>query len=589
MTPRESRILRWTPAAILLIAGSTHSLAGGFFGPSLELSTLNGANGFVCNGIEAGDLSGRTVFGAGDVNGDGVEDFVIGAPYADPNGTDSGESYVVFGGAGVGVGGALELSSLNGASGFVINGIDVGDLSGWSVSTAGDVNGDGFDDLIFGARRADPNGADSGESYVVFGGPGVGAGDALELSSLNGGNGFVLNGIDTGDWSGWSVSGAGDVNGDGSDDIIIGAHGADPNGLFSGESYVVFGGPGVGAGGTLELSALNGANGFVITGIDTYDYSGRSVSCAGDINGDGFTDLIIGAFIADPNGDRSGESYVVFGGAGLVAGGVLELSSLNGANGFVINGIDAGDVSGRSVSGAGDVNGDGFNDLIIGASGAGPNGQGSAGESHVVFGAPGIGAGGALELSTLDGANGFVINGIDVGDRSGRSVSGAGDINGDGFEDLIIGAPVADPNGEFSGASYVVFGGLGVGAGGALELSSLNGANGFVCNGIDAIDSSGRSVSGAGDVNGDGFDDIIIGAFYAGPNGLFSGESYVVFGRGPCDADLNGDGAIDTADLGLLIGQFGTAGPAADLNGDGIVDTADLGILIGAFGTTTCD
>jgi hypothetical protein len=585
------RLPRWTPAVILVIAGSTHSLAAGLFGAAFELSSLNGANGFVLNGIDADDFSGISVSGAGDINGDGVDDLVIGAVFAAPNGnSDAGESYVVFGAANVGAGGAIELSSLNGANGFVINGIDAFDFSGSSVSAAGDINGDGVDDLIIGAHGADPNGNDrAGESYVVFGAAGVGAGGAINLSSLNGSNGFVLNGIDAYDSSGLPVSCAGDINGDGVDDLIIGADRADPNGnTWAGESYVVFGGAGVGAGGAIELSSLSGANGFVLSGIDAYDQSGRSVSGAGDINGDGVDDLIIGAYRADPNGNGSaGESYVVFGAANVGAGGAIELSSLNGANGFVLNGIDAGDLSGVSVSGAGDVNGDGVDDLIIGARLASPNGNNFAGESYVVFGAANVGAGGAIELSSLNGANGFVINGIDAGDFSGVSVSGAGDVNGDAIDDLIIGARRADPNGNtWAGESYVVFGGAGVGAGGAIELSSLSGANGFVLSGIDAYDYSGRSVSGAGDINGDGVDDLIIGANRADPNGNGSaGESYVVFGRTPCDPDLNADGVVDTADLGALIGQFGAAGPGADINSDGVVDTADLAILINAFGT----
>ena len=116
-----------------------------------------------------------------------------------------------------------------------------------------------------------------------------------------------------------------------------------------------------------ELSDLDGTNGFVLNGIGAFDFSGRSVSSAGDVNGDGIDDLIIGAFGADPNGENSGESYVVFGGAGVGGTGIIELSALDGTNGFVLNGIDAGDFSGRSVSSAGDVNGDGVDDLIIGA------------------------------------------------------------------------------------------------------------------------------------------------------------------------------------------------------------------------------
>ena len=135
----------------------------------------------------------------------------------------------------------------------------------------------------------------------------------------------------------------------------------------------------------------------------------------------------------------------------------FNLWDLNGSNGFAINGFAGGDLSGSSVSSAGDVNGDGFDDLIIGAKRASPNGITAAGQSYVVFSSnSGFGAG--LDLSTLDGSNGFAINGIAASDWSGSSVSSAGDVNGDGIDDLIIGARLADPNGTSSGQSYVVFG-----------------------------------------------------------------------------------------------------------------------------------
>ncbi len=337
----------------------------------------------------------------------------------------------------------------------------------------------------------------------------------------------MLNGIDSYDFSGNSVSGAGDVNGDGFDDLIVGATGAE---VYVGESYVVFG-SGAGFEANLDLAELNGSNGFVINGIDEFDVSGISVSGAGDVNGDGFDDLLVGAFQADPNGQyNAGESYVVFGsGVGFEAS--LDLAELNGSNGFVINGIGEFDRSGRSVSTAGDVNGDGFDDLLIGASETDVNGQEDAGESYVVFGS-GAGFEANLDLAELNGSNGFVINGIDERDVSGYSVSGAGDVNGDGFDDLIIGAHYADPNGQASaGESYVVFG-SGAGFAASLELAELNGSNGFVINGIDERGSSDYSVSGAGDVNDDGFDDLIVGARLADSNGQGSvGESYVLFGR----------------------------------------------------------
>ncbi|MBE9196860.1 FG-GAP repeat protein [Synechocystis sp. LEGE 06083] len=573
-------------------AGESYVVFGksGGFSSSLNLADLNGSNGFVINGIDGGDFSGRSVSSAGDVNGDGFDDLLIGAYFADPNGqSNAGESYVVFGKSG-GFSSSLNLADLNGSNGFVINGIDLADYSGRSVSSAGDVNGDGFDDFLIGANRADPNGQfNAGESYVVFGKSG-GFSSSLNLADLNGSNGFVINGIDGSDASGRSVSSAGDINGDGFDDLLIGAYFADPNGVSNaGESYVVFGKSG-GFSSSLNLSDLNGSNGFVINGIDNSDYSGFSVSSAGDVNGDGFDDLLIGAVFADPNGvSNAGESYVVFGKSGGFSSS-LNLSDLNGSNGFVINGIDSNDYSGLSVSSAGDVNGDGFDDLLIGAYRADPNGVSNAGESYVVFGSADIGASdidNSAPVLDLNGAqlfNGFVINGIDSRDDSGYSVSSAGDVNGDGFDDLLIGAFGGDPNGQsYAGESYVVFGKSG-GFSSSLNLADLNGSNGFVINGIDLSDDSGYSVSSAGDVNGDGFDDLLIGASGGDPNGVSNaGESYVVFGS----ADIGASGIIELTSDPLFVKDFSAvfqsgAAPVAIVSPGLTLSDANSATLAGA-------
>ena len=251
----------------------------------------------------------------------------------------------------------------------------------------------------------------------------------MALSSLNGSNGFRLDG------AGGPVSNAGDVNGDGFDDVIVGAVGANPNGSYSGSSYVVFG-KASGFVAAMDLSSLNGNNGFRLDGGATSDSSGYSVSSAGDVNGDGFDDVIIGAFSTVPNGNYSGSSYVVFGKASGFSA-VQDLSSLDGSNGFRLDGA-AGNEPGTLVSNVGDVNDDGYDDVIVGTRND---------SSYVVFGeASGFSA--TMDLSRLDGSNGFRLEG-EVGDFSPLSVSSAGDVNGDGFDDVIVGAYQVDPNGFF--------------------------------------------------------------------------------------------------------------------------------------------
>ncbi|MBY0475161.1 MAG: hypothetical protein K2Q13_08900 [Nitrosomonas sp.] len=546
---------------------------------TINLSSLDGNNGFRMDGVAAFDSAGRPVSDAGDVNGDGFADVIIGAYSAEPNGGFSGSSYVVFGKAD-GFDPTLALSTLDGNNGFRMDGVAASDLLGISVSTAGDVNGDGISDVILGALGADPNGNVSGSSYVVFGKL-TGFDATLDLSSLDGNNGFRLDGAAGFDFSGSSVSNAGDVNGDGFADVIIGAGGADPNGIdAAGSSYVVFG-KAAGFDATLNLSSLDGSNGFRLDGAAAGDFSGL-VSNAGDVNGDGFADFLVGAVNADPNGSLSGSSYVVFGkAAGFAA--TLDLSSLDGSNGFRLDGAAEYDFSSGSVSSAGDVNGDGFADLLVGAPGAGEqSGYYVSGSSYVVFGkATGFSA--TLDLSSLDGSNGFRLDGA-ASDGAGFSVSGAGDVNGDGFADLLVGAASASPNGPASGSSYVVFG-KAAGFGATLDLSNLDGNSGFRLDGA-AYDFSSESVSSAGDVNGDGFSDLMVGAKQASPNGLLSsGSSYVIFG-----GDFNGAvTALGTAGADKLKGTKAADRMVAGDGDDVMIGRGGADVFHGGAGNDTIE
>ena len=528
------------------------------FVPVLLVSDLDGTNGFRLDGDAFGDNSGHAVAGGGDVNGDGFADLLIGARDSDTDGANRGLAWVVFG-----AGSAPSTESLGArvaaGTAYRFQGEAAGDEAGFSIANAGDVNGDGFDDFIIGARRADPDVAagNRGASYLVFGGAAkLEAFDAADgsndnqiaLANITPATGFRFDGGASNDYSGYSVSGAGDVNGDGIADLLIGAPFADPNsGVGNGDegaSYIVFGGlanlndlddDDGSADGRIDLANISAGQGLRLDGATAFtdDQSGQSVALVGDVNGDGFDDVLVGARFADPNGTNTSEgaAYLVFGREpGLFTAASLDLANLSGLEGTRFDGVAAADQAGRAVNGLGDVNGDGFADIVIAAPTADPNGIFSSGSAYVVFGKSAFGP--SSDLSSLNGANGFRLDGLRGSDYTGISVSGAGDINGDGFDDILIGASLFDRLGASNvGAAYVVFG-KGSGFDAVIDLGSLDGDDGFRIEGAASGDFLGRGVSGAGDVNGDGFDDIVVGAYSTDNNGLnSSGSAYVIYGH----------------------------------------------------------
>ena len=465
-------------------------------------------------GPYTGANSGRSLSGAGDINGDGYADVIIGARGATPGGVSSvGESYVVLCasqlsplGSGLpsalpssrpsvptrqptispsapsvepssvpsfrptaplecGTNGVFELSSINGVNGFTVSGRATSQRLGYSVSSAGDMNGDGIDDIAI-ASDWSPR-----EVLVIYGGSGESY--PTKSSDLDGNNGFVIT--NSASYSDHVVAPAGDVNGDGFDDILIGEESADPNSLTdAGIAYVVYGKATMAS--SLSLTGLDGTNGFSIEGFNPYSKVGFSVAVAGDVNKDGCSDLIIGAGASDLNGYyNSAASFVIYGGHNLSHPFVLNL--INGTNGFQIEEVDDSACCGHSssVSPAGDVNGDGFDDIIIGSRSADPNGLTNAGESYVIYGGKNLPH--PFYLAHLNGTNGFAVEGVAEYDQSGYAVSNAGDVNGDGYADVIIGAPDSDLNGEQSGCSYIIYGGVNITH--PFELSSLNGQNGI--------------------------------------------------------------------------------------------------------------
>jgi len=397
------------------------------------------------NGGAAFDNFGLPVSGAGDVNGDGFADVIVGAFLASPGGLFSAGSAYVY-------------SGLDGSLLYRWDGGAAYDCFGFSVSGAGDVNGDGFSDVIVGSYRASPGGLNA-------------AGSAYLYSGVNGSLLYQWDGGAAGEFFGNSVSGTGDVNGDGFADVIVGVPGASPGGLTN-------------AGSAYLYSGVNGSLLYRWDGGAFSDSFGFSVSGAGDVNGDGFADVIG----ASP-------------GSQLDAGSASVYSGADGSLLYRWNGRAHFDFFGSSVSDAGDVNDDGFSDVIVGAYRASPGGLDSAGSAYVYSG--------------VDGSLLYQWDGVALGDALGFSVSGAGDVDGDGFDDLIVGAIYADPGGVLA-------------AGSAYLYSGVDGSLLHQWDGVGSLDLFGDSVSNAGDVNGDGLPDVVVGVPGATPGGRYrAGSAYV--------------------------------------------------------------
>lgn len=518
-------------------------------GASSDSSESDAIQMYSFNGFAAGDEFGTSVSDAGDVNGDGYDDIIAGAPNNDAGGNNAGRAYIYFGGI-----------AINSIPDVVITGSTLNLFLGNAVSSAGDVNNDGYDDVIVSEIN-------SSKVYLYYGGAAMDNIPDLTFSSTYSG-GF-----------GFSLSSAGDVNRDGFSDIIIGEYAASVNSIYDGRAYIFLGGV-----------SMNNTADVIFTGEAANNLFGYSVSSAGDVNGDGYSDVIVGAIGYSSN---NGKAYLYLGGLNMNntadvtftgssverlgwsvsdAGDVnndgycdviisapyynvvsssegaafifLGSSVMNNTPDVTFYGSEYQDLFGYSVSSAGDINDDGYSDVIVGAVDNNAGGV-DAGRAYVYYGSTGMN-------TTADA----VFTGTGANDYFGICVSYAGDLNGDGYDDMIVGARENDDGGIDAGKAYVYTNTVNVS-----QLPSLK------FTGTSANENLGSSVSDAGDVNGDGYDDIIVGI----PNSVYT---YIYFGGK--FMDVNADVV-----LGGSSNFANRVAGAGDVNNDGYDDvmTSDPGFL----------
>jgi hypothetical protein len=363
------------------------------------------------------NMNGRQNYTAGDVNGDGYDDFLISGYRC--GGNHEGRDYLFLGRPQADWGQEVPLSQAD-ASFF---GENPHDIVSWYNATAGDVNGDGYDDFLITSPQNSSNGLQSGKVYLILGREAADWGWDYPLSQADAG--FVGEHAD--DRAGRSAVGAGDVNGDGFDDFLIGAVFSDDVGTDAGETYLILGRQEVDWG---QNYILSGADASFI-GEAAGDEVGRRVVFAGDVNQDGFDDILVAGSRNDEAGEDAGKAYLILGRAAADWG--LDFS-LSGADVSFL-GESEGDQAGRRVSEAGDINHDGYADFLIGAP-HNSRGGSDAGTAYLIYGRP---DGDWLPSYSLTDADRIYVGKVEVG-KAGYEIAGLGDMDGDGIDDFAIGA-----------------------------------------------------------------------------------------------------------------------------------------------------
>jgi hypothetical protein len=462
---------------------------------------------------------GWSVAGAGDVNGDGYSDVVVGAYNFDDGFVNEGKAFVYYG----------SLTGLQAVAAVTLADADQADAQfGVSVASAGDVNGDGYSDVVIGSHLYNDGGnIDEGRAFVYYG-----SNTGLSTSPL------ILSDADQASAQfGFSVACGGDVNGDGYSDVIVGANLYDDGFANEGVVFIYYG----------SSSGLSATHNAIADDANQANANfGAKIACAGDVNGDGYSDVIIGSYTYDDNLVDEGVAFVYYGSSsGLSASPDCMLDDANGP----------GASFGYSVASAGDVNGDGFSDVIIGAYTYNYMGNIDYGLSYVYHGGPD-----GLNTSTTWSAEGN-----QFGAQFGVRVSCAGDVNADGYSDVIIGAYGYDNGQPSEGVAFIYHG----------SASGINTIPAAMVESNQANANMGFSVAGAGDVNGDGYSDVIVGAYLYDNGEVDEGAAFIYQGS-VSGINTTAAAMVECNQANANMG-FSVAG-AGDVNGDGYSD-----IVVGAW------
>ncbi|RME20774.1 MAG: hypothetical protein D6798_19710 [Deltaproteobacteria bacterium] len=519
-----------------------HPAIGARSAPPMAPPTATPTGDFREVKLQAGERAtdaefGYALAGAGDLDGDGHGELIIGAHQMTVGSVQTGAAYI-FAGEGSGAVEAVRLLPSDGAA---------GDRFGEAVGGGGDLNGDGWLDVVVGARASDAGAADGGAVSVFYGSdasldPGVLAATETVLLAPSPAEGARF---------GVSLAVGGDADGDGVGDLVVGADQHEGHGA----AYVFLGddaGVGAGSSTTLVPASLAAGDGF-----------GGSVAWAGDVDGDGYDDVIVGAQGAAGEGgsaDTGTDSIPGAGAAWLYRGSATGVRPSSGLRlGAASPG--ANDHFGVSVAGAGDLDGDGHDDVVVGAY-QDDDVASDAGAIHVFAGGPDGPAATPDAVYTAPEASDHAFFGV--------GVAGAGDIDGDGYDDIIVGASGAEVDGVAGGAAYVFYGGP--------ALLDRDRTVRLVGSDTEGADRFGKAVAGAGDVDGDGFFDVIAGACSSGSAPDQAGAAYLMLA--PC-IDGDGDGFCtaedcDDADPQAFPGAAAEDDSACmrDADGDGYGDSA---------------